>query len=130
MSRRHEEWLRDVTDRQRNIAFPDTAANEARFWRNLFNGTRSLTGINFAGIAVLAIAVLAIVFSTFIDPDRGFSWQNTLGALIRWVLAFALLGGFLIVFRFAREWERRRALESNSDLKHDNKKQSGRASRR
>jgi ABC-type bacteriocin/lantibiotic exporter with double-glycine peptidase domain len=123
MSRRHEEWLQDLTDRQRNIVFPDTAANEARFWRNLFNGTRSLSGVQFAGIAVLAIALLAIVFSTFIDPRRGFSWQKTLGALISWILAFALLGGFLIVFRFAREWERRRGLESNAGLKHADKKQ-------
>ncbi len=130
MSRRQEEWLRDVTDRQRNIVFPDTAANEARFWRNLFNGTRTLTGVQLAGIAVLAIVVLAIVFSTFIDPHRGFSWQNTLGTVVSWVLAFALLGGFLIVFRFAREWERRRALGPNSVLKHDNNKRADCASRR
>ena len=64
MSRRHEEWLQDVTDRQRNIVFPDTAANEARFWRNLFNGTRTLTTVQCAGIAVLAIVVIALVFST------------------------------------------------------------------
>jgi len=37
MSNRHrrEEWLRDIDERQRNSVFPDTARNEARFWRNL-----------------------------------------------------------------------------------------------
>jgi hypothetical protein len=122
MARGREEWLRDVTDRQRNIVFPDTAANEARFWRNLFNGTRTLSRLQVAGVLVLAVAVLALVVETFIEPNSGSLWGNILIALVRWVLAFALLGGFLIAFRFAREWDRRRALNLNSTLKHDNKK--------
>src|SRR5439155_1019781 len=36
MTRRvkREEWLQDIEARQRNVVFPDTVNNEARFWRN------------------------------------------------------------------------------------------------
>jgi hypothetical protein len=40
-----DEWLRDIDARQRNVVFPDAAANEARFWRNLHEGKRRLTPI-------------------------------------------------------------------------------------
>jgi H+/Cl- antiporter ClcA len=118
MSREREEWLRDLNDRQRNIVFPDTAANEARFWRNLFNGTRTLSGVQITGVVVLAIAVLALVVGISIEEKGGSLWQTTLIALIRWTLAIAILGGFLIAFRLSREWDRRRALKRKTTLKH------------
>lgn len=111
MSRRHDEWLRDVHDRQRNIVFPDTAANEARFWRNVFNGTRTLSGIQIAGVLVLAVAVLAIVVGTFTEDNSGSFLGNVLVGLVRWALAFGILGGFLIVFGLVRRLELRRALK-------------------
>ena len=37
------EWLQDVEARQRNVVFPDTANNEARFWRNIMEGRQRLT---------------------------------------------------------------------------------------
>ena len=112
MARRHQEqWLRDVRDRQRNTVFPDTAANEARFWRNLFNGTRTLSGVQIAGVIVLAIAVLALVIASFLEDNAGSLWGNILVTLIRWTLAFGILGGFLAIFSLAREFERRRAMK-------------------
>lgn len=42
--------MRDVELRQRNIVFPDTAANEARFWRNLISG--KLSAIQVIGIVL------------------------------------------------------------------------------
>ena len=30
-----KDWERDVTNRQRNIVFPDTNLNEGRFYRNI-----------------------------------------------------------------------------------------------
>jgi hypothetical protein len=37
MRHRHhgEQWMQDIEARQRNVVFPDTVQNEARFWRNL-----------------------------------------------------------------------------------------------
>ncbi|HEX6802136.1 MAG TPA: hypothetical protein VF133_00520 [Terriglobales bacterium] len=42
------EWMRDVELSQRNIVFPDTAANEARFWRTLISG--KLTTVQVIGV--------------------------------------------------------------------------------
>ena len=33
-----KDWERDVINRQRNIVFPDTVLNEARFYRNIASG--------------------------------------------------------------------------------------------
>ncbi|MGB8128544.1 MAG: hypothetical protein WCG81_02015 [Candidatus Angelobacter sp.] len=33
-----KDWERDVTNRQRNIVFPDTNLNEGRFYRNIASG--------------------------------------------------------------------------------------------
>jgi hypothetical protein len=32
-----EEFLQDLNSRQRNVVFPDTTRNEARFWKNIGN---------------------------------------------------------------------------------------------
>jgi hypothetical protein len=44
----------DVAQRQRNLVFPDTAANEARFWRNIISSNK-LTGLQLLGIAAMAL---------------------------------------------------------------------------
>jgi hypothetical protein len=48
-----DKWLRDVDARQRNIVFPDTAQNEARFWRNIISGQQRLTIGQTLGIAIM-----------------------------------------------------------------------------
>ncbi len=55
--RRRDEWLQDLQDRQRNVVFPATVQNEARFWRNLQNSPWK-TSTKF-GVAILAIFVAA-----------------------------------------------------------------------
>jgi len=107
-----------VYERQRN--FSDTAANEAQFWRNVFHGTRPLSGVQIAGVFVLAVAVLALVVGITIEDNGGSLWQNALGALIRWVLAFGILGAFLILFGLARELERRRAMKLKDKAERPN----------
>jgi|SRR6185437_4938165 len=53
------EWMRDVELSQRNIVFPDTAANEARFWRNF--GSRKLSAVQVVGfILICAILVYPV----------------------------------------------------------------------
>ena len=111
MTRRHQEWLQDVYDRQRNTVFPDTASNEGRFWRNLFGGGQSLTAIQVVGILVLAVWVLALVVGISIEKNGGSFWENISIAFVRWFLAIGLLGGFLIVFDIARRLEQRRAMK-------------------
>jgi hypothetical protein len=47
MTRRvkREEWLQDIEARQRNVVFPDTVNNEARFWRNIIEGKQKLSTV-------------------------------------------------------------------------------------
>jgi hypothetical protein len=52
-----EQWLQDIEARQRNVVFPDSVQNEARFWRNLGKGPSSKSAK--AGLVVLAIFVFA-----------------------------------------------------------------------
>ncbi len=50
-----DEWTKLVVQGQRNIVFPETAANEARFWRNMITGKRKLSCTQSLGIAVMAL---------------------------------------------------------------------------
>jgi hypothetical protein len=51
--RTSEEWARDIEARQRNLVFPDTVQNEARFWRNV--GNQPWTPATKIGLALLAL---------------------------------------------------------------------------
>jgi len=85
-----EQWLRDIEERQRNVVFPDTVQNEARFWRNLQDSPRkALTTI---GLAVLAIFVASYltVFSVATIQAHKF-WAFVLAALLVWGPIFAAI---------------------------------------
>ena len=49
-----KEWERDVVNRQRNIVFPDTVLNEARFYRNILSGSTQLTLSQRLGVLLIA----------------------------------------------------------------------------
>jgi hypothetical protein len=53
-----DEWTRQVELSQRNIVFPDTASNEARFWRNIISSRRRLSTVQVV-VIVLVCGVLA-----------------------------------------------------------------------
>jgi hypothetical protein len=66
--RHHQQWQQDVDARQRNIIFPDTAANEARFWRNLIARKGRLTvvqwiGLGLMGFTLALVALLPVIWS-------------------------------------------------------------------
>ena len=103
-----DEWLQDLHARQRNLVFPDTAYNEARFWRNIIDGKQRLTTIQIIGVCIFGAGVVAMAFYiTFLRdiPSAGFSWQNFVAGLIDWLIGFGILGIFLWFFRLS---ERRR----------------------
>jgi hypothetical protein len=67
-----DDWLRDMDARQRNVVFPDTVQNEARFWRTL--GNVPLTTAGKIGLVVLAIFVfgnLTFILATIIQDKHG-----------------------------------------------------------
>ena len=45
--------MREVEHSQRNIVFPDTAENEARFWRNIISGKEHLSVVQIIGIVLI-----------------------------------------------------------------------------
>ena len=63
MRERREEWEQDIAARQRNVVFPDTVQNEARFWRNLTTGKQKLTIAQGIGVALMFLTVAAIFWS-------------------------------------------------------------------
>jgi hypothetical protein len=95
-----EEWLRDLEARQRNIVFPDTVQNEARFWRSLGKGPFSTSAK--AGLVVLAIFVFVWAAVVLVATYAG-------GVLREFVLAMILFCGSIFG---AIAWATRRSLRN------------------
>jgi hypothetical protein len=79
--KQREHWLQDVQDRQKNIVFPQTLANETRFWGNL--GSRTPTTLTWAGLAILGIFVLGgMGYFLVIWIQAGTFWTGVLTILV------------------------------------------------
>jgi hypothetical protein len=109
-SRDHHEWRQDVDARQRNIVFPDTAANEARFWRNLIASKGHLTvaqwvGLGLVGFTLALVALLPVFWSHKIYG----SWvRGVESEAINWLLGAAFLAVFLLALTWATRRKRSR----------------------
>jgi hypothetical protein len=57
--------MQDVATRQRNVVFPDTVQNEARFWRNF--GNQSWTTPTKVGLGLLALFVFGTAASVLVN---------------------------------------------------------------
>jgi hypothetical protein len=97
-----EQWIEDVSSRQRNLVFPDTAENEARFCRNLYQGTQRLTLLQSSGIVVMVLLAIFLVISITVGwGHEGSSWVKTVfSAALDWLIAAAIRGGFLLLLRW------------------------------
>jgi len=77
---KRDQWLQDIEARQRNVVFPDTVHNEARFWRNLGKGPSSTSAK--AGLIVLAIFVfISAAILLVATYTGGVLWEFGLGML-------------------------------------------------
>ncbi len=94
-----EEWLRDVDARQRNVVFPDTAANEGRFWRNIISGEQRLTTVQVIGIGVMCLALAFPLWGLI-------QWMRT--SIVSWLL-LGILGASFVLLR----WRTRKALSAS-----------------
>jgi hypothetical protein len=107
--RQRDEWLQDLQARQRNVVFPDTVQNEARFWRNLGKGPSSR--LTTVGLAVLAIFVSwflgAILIATYL---AGKTWAVVLGMLLLWGPIFGAIA-----------WATRRSLRKLQGPRRDSR---------
>jgi len=100
-----EEWARDIEARQRNVIFPDTAQNEARFWRNL--GGQPWTPVTRAGVVILGIFVFGFIGRLLVA-----AFQER--AAVRAVLVVVSIWGPIFL---AIAWATRRALRGMKDSK-------------
>lgn len=109
--KKQREWLQDIEARQRNIVFPDTANNEARFWRNIMEGRQRLTTVQKVGVGLFGLLAMGLfclmTFSRNYPLSPDFSWTKFEGAAIDWAVAFGILGGFILVFRFTQKSSRK-----------------------
>jgi VIT1/CCC1 family predicted Fe2+/Mn2+ transporter len=93
MAKQHsrERWLHDVDARQRNVVFPDTVENEARFWRNL--GKQGWTATIAIGLFVLGVFVfgsLAMILMAVFSHDASAGLVLALAMVVVWGSIFGV----------------------------------------
>jgi hypothetical protein len=104
-----DEWMRDVAASQRNIVFPDTVANEARFWRNL--GSRPLTAVQKVGLGLLALFAYGfLIFLTLSIGGLHTSFRYRLEAGAEFLLTIFVIFAPLMA---CLAWATKRALRQS-----------------
>jgi len=98
-------WESDIVARQRNVVFPDTVANEARFWKNLIQGKRKLSFVQIVGIALITITVVTaicepIAAQIWAPNVHGTLWQRIVGNFGLQIVVLALGIGALLIGQF------------------------------
>jgi hypothetical protein len=97
-----EERANDIDDRQRNVVFPDTVQNEARFWRNV--GNQRWTPVTKVGLGILGIFVACFLGILIVaSAEEGMLLTDALGMLL-------ICGPIFL----AIAWATRRALRNSS----------------
>lgn len=87
---KRDQWLQDIEARQRNVVFPDTVQNEARFWRNL--SKRPLNTSSKIGLALLALLGWGVFARLFFSTiQEGVTWAFVLGMLLLWGPIFGVI---------------------------------------
>lgn len=79
-------WERDITNRQRNIVFPDTVLNQVRFYRHIIRHRMKLNVVQRAGVMIVSGTWIAgglyfLVQSILAARDDG-DWRTGLVALV------------------------------------------------
>ena len=98
---KRSEWERDALARQRNIVFPDTTANEARFWRNLMTGRRKLSAAQVIGVCLMSLTLAAALYAVVSTQFRVSDAQQpllkrVLGSFGVWIFLLVVGVGILI----------------------------------
>jgi hypothetical protein len=102
-----EEWAQDIEARQRNVVFPDTVQNEARFWRNL--GNQPWTPVTRVGLALFGLFVFGLLGRFVVAL-----FQVGVAPTLRLMAVMLLIWGPIF---FAIAWATRRALRNISHSK-------------
>jgi len=99
---RRDRWIDDVRQRQRNVVFPDTAANESRFWRNIISGKEKLSLSQIVGITLVYLAVAAAAYGVIstqvrVSGIQGTLWERVVGNFGAWFILLGIGAAFLLV---------------------------------
>jgi|SRR5580658_7783847 hypothetical protein len=116
MTKRPEEWQQDISARQRNTLFPDTAQNEVRLWRNLASAKQKLTIVQTVGAALIFLTLLGFAWReavrNFTFGTSGSTSDRLVATVTSLVSSVALPLGLLAVLFLLVRWRVRRALLS------------------
>jgi hypothetical protein len=110
--------MRDIQARQRNIVFPDTAQNEARFWLNAMDNKLRLGKVQVVGIGLMCLTVVGLLGVGVREKWKyecpsGTIFDRVVCSLSNWAVVLALCGMFFLFLR----WRVRRALRSVEESK-------------
>lgn len=94
------EWQNDIAAGQRNIVFPDTAANEARLWRSLL--VRKWTAREVLGLGLMVLTLVSAFAAVVVIQFQIYNGQGTLGQRIiaafgAWVMLLAVVAVVLAI---------------------------------
>jgi hypothetical protein len=107
--KQRDQWLQDVRDRQNNIVFPQTLANETRLWRNI--GTRPATALTWAGLAILGLFIFGFMAILLVIFVRSGGWVEVLAGVLATLLVFGPIVGLIV-------WATRRNLRNPENSRH------------
>jgi len=80
-NRERDQWVQDVEARQRNVVFPNTVQNEARFWRN--SSKQPFTTSTKVGLGVLGVFVYGFLITILVAAFRaGVGWRLAVGMIL------------------------------------------------
>jgi hypothetical protein len=88
-----ERWLHDMEARQRNVVFPDTVQNEARFWPNLgkHQGWTTTSKIGLLILGIFVFGGLATILIAVLSQGATAAWVLVLAMLLVWGPIFGLI---------------------------------------
>ena len=122
MSKRQEEWQQDISARQRNIVFPDTAQNEGRLWRNLANGKQKLTIVEAIAAGLIFLTLVGFAWREavrrFTFGTSGSTSDRLLATATSLVSSVAIPLGLLAILFLVLRWRVRRASLSTKHPNH------------
>ena len=80
-NRERDQGLQDVEGRQRNVVFPSTVENEARFWRN--SNKQPFTTSTKLGFGILGVFVYGFLITILFAAFRaGVGWRLAVGMIL------------------------------------------------
>jgi len=90
------DWERDVINRQRNIVFPDTVLNEARFYRNIASGQAIYRPILKVTVFVLLLYVFVFDSAALAGAIAGLLHEKYPENFLPDLMSFIWLSGSLV----------------------------------